>query len=175
LNIARMASAKGSGESEQLNIAALVSEVVDDLHHSWEARGITVAIESRGQMTVHTVRAAITRVFTNLLSNAIKFSPNGGRIEVQLEGKGTELSVRIADQGAGIASADLDRVFEQFYRTESAGTVSGTGLGLPIVRSLVEQLGGTVHLESDGKSGTTAVLRIPVDKVTPAQESQASS
>jgi len=71
------------------------------------------------------------------------------------------LQIRVVDVGPGIPAAELDRVFERFYRTSSAATVPGSGLGLVIARGLAENLGGSVRLRSTEGSGTTALLTLP--------------
>jgi two-component system, OmpR family, phosphate regulon sensor histidine kinase PhoR len=103
----------------------------------------------------------VTRILVNLLSNAIKFSPVGGRVEIAVDVSAVHLQIRVADDGPGIAPADLDRVFERFYRASSAATVPGSGLGLVIARGLAENLGGTVRLRSTEGVGTTALLTLP--------------
>ncbi|HUL60881.1 MAG TPA: ATP-binding protein [Anaeromyxobacteraceae bacterium] len=94
----------------------------------------------------------LQQVVWNLLSNAIKFTPPGGRVEVRLEPEGGEVAIRVRDTGAGIDPAFLPHVFERFRQADASSTRvhGGLGLGLAIVRHLVEAHGGTVGAESDG-------------------------
>jgi len=101
--------------------------------------------------------------FTNLLDNAIKYSIDQPKISVRLKSAGSDAGIYIRDNGVGIARANLKRIFKRFYRVHNnAVEVKGTGLGLPIVRSIVERHGGRIHAESRGEGkGTTFVIELP--------------
>ncbi len=111
------------------------------------------------------VEQDLTRVCANLLSNALKFSPVGGTVTVALiDDDPDELELRISDEGPGIPLAEQEAVWDRFYRVQSPrhSEVPGTGLGLPIVRALVVQrIGGSIRLHSDGEHGTTMIVRAP--------------
>ncbi|TMB04471.1 MAG: response regulator, partial [Deltaproteobacteria bacterium] len=102
---------------------------------------------------------------SNLLSNAIKFTPRGGRIEIRLERAGSEATIAVSDTGPGIGADLLPHVFERFRQGEGPATRrhGGLGLGLTIVRHLVELHGGTVEVESPGElGGATFIVRLPL-------------
>jgi two-component system sensor histidine kinase MprB len=101
----------------------------------------------------------LDRAVVNLLDNAVKFSPAGGKVTVRLS-KG-EYTVR--DQGPGIDPADLPRVFERFYRSDSARQLPGSGLGLAIVAQVAEETGGSIKLEPAIGGGTLARMSVPGD------------
>jgi signal transduction histidine kinase len=101
----------------------------------------------------------------NLVSNAVKFTPQGGRIDVRLRKEGSCLSLSVTDNGKGIEPEFLPHVFERFRQADSTSTRShgGLGLGLAIVRHLVELHGGTVYAESGGiGEGSTFTVRLPL-------------
>ncbi|HSN85969.1 MAG TPA: ATP-binding protein, partial [Thermoanaerobaculia bacterium] len=107
----------------------------------------------------------LQQVAWNLLSNAVKFTSKGGTVEVRLQQSGDALELRVKDSGIGIPTAFLPFVFDRFRQAEGASTRShgGLGLGLSIVRHLVELHGGTVHVESEGEGeGATFRVRLPV-------------
>lgn len=109
---------------------------------------------------------ALERAVTNLLTNAVKFTPDGGRIglmaRVDAEDGGA-VRLTVSDSGIGIPTADLDRVFARFYRTSTANerAIQGSGLGLSIVRAIVEGHGGRVEVESAPEQGATFTVRLP--------------
>ncbi|TEU11118.1 MAG: hypothetical protein E3J21_24425 [Anaerolineales bacterium] len=106
----------------------------------------------------------IEQVLRNLLSNAIKYSPEGGTITVQGRGDRSQLLIRVSDQGMGIPSEDLERIFERFYRVENEITqrVRGVGLGLAVCQGIVEAHGGRIWAESVLGVGSTFYFTLPV-------------
>ena len=109
----------------------------------------------------------LRRVIANVLNNAVKYSPQGGVItaSIAMEGEGAErwAVCEVVDQGVGIPSGDLPRLFEPFFRASNvAGQLRGTGLGLSGSRRLVEQHGGTLSVKSELSVGTTVTLRLPL-------------
>ncbi|WP_424889768.1 sensor histidine kinase [Streptomyces sp. XH2] len=109
--------------------------------------------------------AALERALVNLLDNAVKFSPPGGAVEVALSGTTGELTVR--DHGPGIAPDELPHVFDRFWRSPSARSMPGSGLGLSIVARTVRQAGGEVALRPAQGGGTVASVRLPGAPVAP--------
>ena len=99
----------------------------------------------------------LEQVLGNLLDNAVKYSPDGGAIEVLAERLGREIVVAICDHGLGMDEKSRSRLFERFVRVGNTGLVAGTGLGLWIVRSLVELLGG--HIDVTGAPGEGSTFR----------------
>jgi signal transduction histidine kinase len=124
---------------------------------------VTVDTPDDESFVVAADRLGLDRVLVNLVANAIKFTPPGGRIDITTAAVDGFARVEIADTGRGIPPSEVDKVFERFYRVTGENQfVPGTGLGLPIVRDLVTRMGGRVHLRSDGKSGTTAIVELPL-------------
>jgi two-component system phosphate regulon sensor histidine kinase PhoR len=106
------------------------------------------------------------QVFVNLLDNAIKFSRANGEVLIEVQGVDGKARITIADSGIGIPSEDLPRIFERFYRVDKARSreVGGTGLGLSIVKHVVEQMGGSVTVDSrlgEGSRFTIVVALVP--------------
>ncbi|MGH6778308.1 MAG: sensor histidine kinase, partial [Bradyrhizobium sp.] len=103
-------------------------------------------------------------VIRNLLDNALRFTPEGGRIDLGVSRDGDTAALQIRDTGPGIATADLERIFEPFFRgAQPKG--EGTGLGLAIVKRIIERLGGTIAVENVGDhsaSGLRVLVRLPL-------------
>ncbi len=104
---------------------------------------------------VHADAVRLKEVFTNLLSNAVKFSRKGTSVDVSAEDTNNKVTFHITDTGAGLSKEDQEHVFEKFWRSKSAHDVEGTGLGLFIVKSLLERMSGTIWFTSELGKGTT--------------------
>jgi signal transduction histidine kinase len=107
---------------------------------------------------------AIESIFGNLITNAIHYTPEGGVIRVLCERTGPNVRVRVVDNGFGIEARHLDKIFERFYRVKNDKTryITGTGLGLPIVKGLVKGLGGRIQVESTPGQGSTFEVLLPL-------------
>jgi two-component system OmpR family sensor kinase len=101
------------------------------------------------------------QVFSNILSNAIKYSPNGARIEVAMAETADEITVVISDHGIGIPADDLDRVFERYHRGGNVSGIVGTGVGLYLVKMVVDLHRGTVEVQSREGEGSRFTVRLP--------------
>ena len=97
----------------------------------------------------------------NLLDNALRFTPENGSIQIALSEHDGDFRVAVSDIGCGIASEHLPRVFDRFYRAESSRGSDGAGLGLALVKSIVELHGGSVNIQSEIGRGTTVTLSFP--------------
>jgi signal transduction histidine kinase len=147
---------------EPVDLPALVREVVDWFGGESVRAGSPVSIRVRDTAVGTWDRARLAQVVSNLLSNAIKFGA-GAPIEVVLGRENGRARITVRDQGVGIAPDRLPHIFERFERGVSARQYGGLGLGLYIVRSIVERLGGTVSCESQPGSGSTFVVLLPLE------------
>jgi len=116
------------------------------------------------EVTVMASHRDVAVAVRNLLDNAIRYTLAGGSIAVAVGAAGDEVSISVADTGEGIPTRDLDRVFERFYRVDSARSrdTGGTGLGLSIVKHVAESHGGTVSVDSELGVGSTFTIRLPI-------------
>jgi signal transduction histidine kinase len=140
---------------------------------SAENKGIVLTHEMIGhnRSMVRGDGIRLKQVVWNLLANAIKFTPAGGHVTVSLSETSHTFRVRVADSGAGIDPEFLPHVFERFRQGQPGGAAGGMGLGLAIVRHLVELHGGTVRAQSDGVGkGAQFVIEVPRAARNRAQE-----
>jgi len=109
---------------------------------------------------------ALESIFGNLITNAINYTPKGGKISVVLELTGIRIQVKVIDNGFGIEERHLDKIFERFYRVKDDKTryITGTGLGLPIVKELLDSLGGNIDVESTPGKGSVFTVLIPAKR-----------
>ncbi|MFN2104130.1 MAG: sensor histidine kinase, partial [Candidatus Promineifilaceae bacterium] len=150
---------------EQVDSARLARQLISEIAPLAERRDITVQLDTGTDLPPVTAGSAhLMIVFRNLLNNALKYTPDGGEITWQIQaGEGT-IQHTISDTGQGIPSDDLPHVFDRFYRVDQSHSrdIPGVGLGLSLVRMIVELYGGTITLESGGPSqGTTAHVAWP--------------
>jgi PAS domain S-box-containing protein len=160
----RLESGRMSIAIERCNAAALATEVVD-LLRARAPEGIEVAVsKSRGLPPVAADPDKLRQILTNLIDNAIKYSPDGGCIEVEIGRTGGRVRFRVSDEGLGVPPAEQDRIFEKFFRLDPNLTrgVGGTGLGLYISRELVTRMNGRIWVVSDGRSGSSFFLELPI-------------
>jgi signal transduction histidine kinase/ActR/RegA family two-component response regulator len=153
-------------DAQPVDLVAVIQGAIDEAHPAAHAKALHLTF------TCHVVpdpvigdAIRLQQVFANLLSNAIKFTTSGGRIEVTLTSAGARAEIRVADTGQGIDAEFLPNIFERFSQADSSTTrrQGGLGLGLAIVRALVERHGGTVQAESPGRGlGAAFTVRLPV-------------
>ena len=146
-------------QREQTDMANLAQEVVDTFSGEASSRKVTLRLDAPADLPLVPVDPLRTReILMNLVSNALQHTPAGGLISIELTAA-ERLVVRVVDTGAGIAAADLPKVFDRFYR----GTTSrGSGLGLAIARNLVTAHGGDIKAESLQGHGTTITFTLPL-------------
>jgi two-component system phosphate regulon sensor histidine kinase PhoR len=109
-------------------------------------------------------RLRLEQAVLNLVANAIKFNQPGGEVRIRVVPDASgEVSITISDTGVGIPSQDLPRIFERFYRVDKGRSrqVGGTGLGLTIVKHVIERMNGTIEVQSQLRYGSTFIVRLP--------------
>lgn len=171
LDSARVARGQLRLEVQPVDLTAVIEAAVDVMHPAAEARDIEVHRTFAAKTEVITGDPdRLQQIVSNLLSNAIKFTPGGGRVDIRLERADPHVRISVADTGKGISSEHLPYVFERFHQADGSTTRrhSGLGLGLSLVRNLVELHGGTVHAESPGEGyGATFTVDLPLRAVRP--------
>jgi two-component system sensor histidine kinase SenX3 len=158
----------GSARREPVATRQLVEEAVDGIRHLADQRGVKLR-SSAVDETVELDRGQVVRALANLLENAVKYSDDGSIVEIDCEIEGPSVRFTIRDDGIGIPSADLQRIFERFYRVDTARSRStgGTGLGLAIVRHVAQNHGGEVLVTSREGEGSAFVLVLPTGDADP--------
>jgi signal transduction histidine kinase len=165
LDISRITTGKMDFNRQPTDLLSIIQNAVEVVRPSTEALGIGLLVYLQDpKRLVWCDRDRIQQVIWNLLSNAIKFTRQGGAIEVRLENSPGWAHIRISDTGVGISSEFLPHIFEKFRQAGSFTTRmhGGLGVGLSIVRYIVERHGGSVRAESAGEGhGTTFVVDLP--------------
>jgi len=146
-------------------IASVAKQVAEDKH---------LRLDTRVHPTLDNIladRDKLEKILLNLVFNALKFTPAGGRVELRAEAQGNQLVLQVADTGMGISDKSLPYIFDRFWQADSSSNrkYQGVGIGLALVKELVEIQGGIVSVESLEGRGTTFTVRLPLEKPDPAQ------
>jgi signal transduction histidine kinase len=176
LDISKIESGKIELHHVNLDMATLVCEVVDSFLQLTKNNNVELqSIVSGDQLIVNADRDKTIQILTNLIGNAIKFVPaNTGRIIIHVKDAGEEVEVAVEDNGIGIDKNDIGKIFQRFTRIETASSpaMTGTGLGLPIAKQLVEMQGGRIWVESTPEQGSTFHFTLPKFKSKKTKQSQ---
>jgi signal transduction histidine kinase len=166
LDVSRAISGKLRLDMRPVNLAELLTESIETVNPALQAKTITFnAVFDPGTPPILGDPDRLQQVAWNLLSNAIKFTPDGGSVDLRLRRAGSHVEIEVGDTGDGISSDFLPHVFERFRQGDAGSRrrYGGLGLGLAIVRHLVELHGGTVTVESAGEGhGSTFRVLLPV-------------
>lgn len=163
LELSRLESGAQPPSLEELDCAAVVADVVASFAKIAARKSITLSAGGSSVPRVVGDSDRLRRVLEHLVDNALKYTPDGGRVSVQVEPLGGGASVSVQDTGPGIGPEHLPRLFERFYRVDTARSreLGGTGLGLSIVKHLAESMGASVLVTSVPGEGSTFAVRLP--------------
>jgi signal transduction histidine kinase len=145
-------AATGAPELSAIDLSAAIRSALELAQPGFERAGLTVAVDLPPALPARANADQLAQILANLLSNAARYTPSGGTVTVHAEPTPTEALVSVANTGDGIPPDELERIFERFYRVEKSRDRArgGAGIGLAIVKQLVEAAGGRVGAESSG-------------------------
>ncbi len=164
LDLAKIEAGRMQFRRQPTDLSELAEKAVENVRLLTEPHRIAVTFHAERVPAVQVDPEKMTQVMSNLLSNAVKYTPDGGNIGVRVEGGEKKVRVVVSDSGAGIDPEDLPHLFTKFYQAKNAGKArtKGTGIGLALVRAIVDGHGGNVHVESEIDRGSTFSVEIPV-------------
>jgi signal transduction histidine kinase len=160
LDLARMEAHQFTLEEEEVELRRLVEQAYQSFTEEARRRGIDYECSFAADPVISTDGDRVLQVVSNLLDNAFAWTPDGGRVALELAAENRKIAVSVSDSGPGIGPAERERIFRPFW--SRAG--DGTGLGLPIARQLAHALGGELALESEVGKGSRFELRLPVGR-----------
>ena len=165
LDLSRIEEGDICVEKKPVRVDEQLQGIVSFLSARADAKNQTVSLEVR-EDTIPAIKAdpiALESIFGNLITNAITYTPERGIIRITVDMAGINIRVRVADNGFGIEAKNTEKIFERFYRIKNDQTrfITGTGLGLPIVKELVDSLGGMIEVKSAPGQGSTFTVLIP--------------
>lgn len=173
LNVSHIESRRLKIKLQSVDLVDVTEKLVNQFRTKWGARKIV--IESAGSLPqVRAYQSKVEEVLVNLIDNAVKYSPQGGEVKVSMQSNNGAVEVAIEDSGIGITPEDAARLFEKFHRVASPETrdIGGTGLGLYIVKNLVEAHGGRVLVTSAPGVGSTFTFSLPTKGPEPGSQAE---
>ncbi len=140
---------------EMVPLAEIVERAVELYRDTAEAKGVTLDAHAGDGVVASIDRLRFEQVAANLLDNAIKYTPGGGRVDISTARENGRAVLRVRDTGIGIPAVELPRIWERLFRGDQSRAARGLGLGLSLVKAIVEAHGGTVIVESTPAHGST--------------------
>jgi PAS domain S-box-containing protein len=168
LDLSRIESGKGlSLTLEEVDVINFLKDIYEMYKNTSQKHKIILTVPEKSEIILFD-KNKMSQVMINLLSNAIKYSPDGGNINIIMEDKNDRIYITVKDEGIGISKEDLPRIFEKFYRVQSEAVrkISGTGIGLPIVKYIIELHNGDIEVKSELGKGSEFTFYIPKIKPT---------
>ena len=151
---------------EPLSLGEVVSRAVDLYRDVADAKGVALTSVASPEIVVAADRTRLEQVAANLIDNAVKYTAAGGRVEVEARRDGDTAVLRVRDTGAGIPADELPRIFDRLFRGDTSRTERGLGLGLSLVKAIVEAHGGAVEVSSELGRGSTFSVSLPLGAIT---------
>lgn len=170
IELSRLQASDAIVQGQEVNIDSVVAEAVDRSHLIAEEKGITITVGGHLEEPILGDADLLMTAIRNLIDNAIRYSPEHTTVGVGIRQRDGYAQISVTDQGPGISPEEQERVFERFYRVDSARSrqTGGTGLGLSIVKHVLANHGGEVSLWSQPGHGSTFTLRLPLADEEPA-------
>jgi len=177
LFLARSDSASLPLEREFVPVASLLAELAERAEALARERGTNLATNLSGEGEIEVDQGRVEQAILILMDNAAKYGPQGGRITLSAETHSGRLRITVADEGPGIPEEELPRIFERFYRMDKTRSrkLGGSGLGLPIAKTIAEVHGGRIEVESHVGEGTRMSIYLPLIPGTKGKRSEAAS
>lgn len=163
MDVAEVESGAIKLKLKDVSVKQMIEKIIDLYDIVAEDSNITISTEFKTDITIQADETRIKQVFANLVDNAIKYSPENSAISIVVEKKGKALVVSVKDQGIGIEGEDSVRIFNRLYRADASRTKKGIGLGLSLVKGIVEAHSGRITVSSLGKNkGSTFKVALPI-------------
>jgi signal transduction histidine kinase len=149
-------------QREPVTLSEVIARAVDLYRDVAEAKGVALVVDAPADVVVTADRIRLEQVAANLIDNALKYTAAGGRVDVDVRREGTAALMRVRDTGTGIPADERPRIFDRLFRGDTSRAERGLGLGLSLVKAVVEAHGGTVIVESEPGRGSVFTVRLPL-------------
>jgi len=167
IQLSRVQDSDPLNEAQLLSASDLIKEALDQGRTTADSRQITLTFQESKDATILGDRDQLTMAIHNLIENAVNYSPADTKVAISTNIQGGIISISVADQGIGIPEAEVERIFERFYRVDPARSreTGGTGLGLSIVKHIITKHGGEISVWSSENVGSTFSIRLPIQSL----------
>jgi len=162
LDLTKIETGKPTQKLEKVNIRKIIQMAVDTIRPYAIQKDVDLYINSREEIQMKADAGEIEIIMNNLISNAVKYNKPGGRVDVFLEKKDGQLKITVSDTGIGLKNEDQEKIFDDFVRIKSSQTreVTGSGLGLSIVKKIVDMYQGNIEVQSEPDKGTSFIITL---------------
>ncbi len=168
LDISKIESGKSQAKKSPINLLDTVDSIKATQQHVAERKKISIEIAAPEELAlIYADPAMMDQAFLNLISNAIKYSPENSKVTIRVQENADTIQIAVQDTGYGISKDSLPHIFEKFYRVtdhEKVREITGSGLGLPLVKQILEIHGGTISVKSTLGEGSTFTVTLPIIK-----------
>ncbi|MCI0656708.1 MAG: HAMP domain-containing histidine kinase, partial [Acidobacteria bacterium] len=147
---------------QKVDLSALIGSAVGLYEHVAEEKGVAIEVAVPGRIVLQADARRLRQAVANLLDNAIKYTPDGGRIEISAHAEPQRIQISVKDTGIGIPAEELPKIWDRLYRGEAGRSQRGLGLGLSLVRAVVQAHKGSVEVHSEPGRGSEFVIHLPV-------------
>ncbi len=163
LDLTRIESGKKERRLRETDLPAIARQAMDTMEPYAIQKNVKMTLSSKGNTSLLADADEMEIIFNNLVSNAVKYNKDNGTVRVQIEDAGKEIVFSVSDTGIGMSKEDAEKIFEDFVRIKNQKTkeITGSGLGLSILKRMVELYNGTIELESEPDVGSVFTVRIP--------------
>lgn len=165
LDLTRVESGKAKRNISEVDLPMIARTAMDTMRPYAIQRDVTLNLHEQGPITLQGDAEEIEIIFNNLISNAIKYNRDGGSVDFSIEQHGGCMHITVVDTGIGMTPEELDKIFDDFVRIKNDKTknITGSGLGLSIVKKLIDNYGGKIEVSSVPDQGSTFNVRLPID------------
>ena len=164
IQLSRVQDSDPLKEAQLLSVSDIIKEALDQCRTTADSRQITLTFQESEDGAILGDRDQLTMAIHNLIENAINYSPAETKVAISTSIQDEIITISVADQGIGIPEAEVERIFERFYRVDPARSreTGGTGLGLSIVKHIITKHGGEISVWSSENVGSTFSIRLPI-------------
>lgn len=161
LTLARVDAGTAGSLDQEVDLHELIADIADDAMVEAEPRNCGIDVSVPAALVTIGNHELLGRAIENVVRNAVRHSPDGGNIAISAAPRADEIVIAVADQGTGVRPGDLERIFEPFFRSATADSYAGYGLGLAITRRIVQAHGGSVAAANGNSGGLVVTMRLP--------------